>query len=75
MVAQGQHLHIRTQFPTPNFTLAIGTAAQRVRVKGTDLKQVRSRRDFRSGTFLVEGPQTFAAFDLGIGETIVSTAS
>jgi hypothetical protein len=72
---QGPLVHIRTQFPTPNFTLAFGVAAQRVQVKGSDLKRVQSCRDFRSGTFWVEGQQSFAAFDLGIGETILSVTA
>jgi hypothetical protein len=44
-------------------------AAKRVQIECSDLKQVYSRRDFGAGTFLVEGPQAFAAFDLGVGET------
>jgi hypothetical protein len=72
IVAQGQYVHVRTQFPTANFTLALDVAAKRVQVKSSDLKRVQSRRDFRAGTFLVEGTQTFAAFDLGVGETVLS---
>ncbi len=75
IVAQDQRIQIRTQFPTANFTLALGAAVKRVQVKGIDLKPVRSRRDFRNGTFLVESQQTFAAFDLGIGETVLSISS
>ena len=75
VVVQGQHVHVRTQFPTPNFTLALGVAAQRVQVKGIDLKRVQTRRDFRSGTFWIEGQQTFAAFDLGVGETVLSVTA
>jgi hypothetical protein len=71
----GQRVQIRTQFPTANFTLAFTTAAKRVQVKGRDLKQAYSRRDFRAGTFLVEGQQTFAAFELGIGETVLSVTA
>jgi len=75
VTVQGQHVHVRTQFPTPNFTLALGVAAQRVQVKGIDLKRVPSRRDFRSGTFWIEGQQTFAAFDLVAGETVLSVTA
>ncbi len=71
IVAQDQRIQIRTQFPTANFTLGLGTVVKRIQVKGIDLQPVRSRRDFRSGTFLADGAQTYAAFDLGIGETIL----
>jgi len=79
--ASGQKCTIRvtTKFPTDNFTLAIRDwAAQRVQMNGdpapressgTDLRQVKSRRDFRSGTFLVEGKETFVAFNLAMGGT------
>lgn len=60
---------INTNFPTPDFTLSLDGAAKRVQLGGQDLREVRSRRDFRSGTFLVEGKQTFAAFELQTGET------
>ncbi|MCS6858781.1 MAG: hypothetical protein NZT92_00510 [Abditibacteriales bacterium] len=61
---------IATQFPTSNFTLSLDDcAAKRVQVNGNDLRQVQSQRDFRSGTFLVEGKTTFVAFDLKVGET------
>ena len=58
IAVQGQRVQIRTQFPTPNFTLSLGVAAQRVEVKGADLKRVQSQRDFRSGTCWVDGRQT-----------------
>ncbi|UCF16959.1 MAG: hypothetical protein JSW59_05760, partial [Phycisphaerales bacterium] len=61
---------ITTRFPTDNFTLAIHDwAAVRVQVNGTDLPQVKSRRDFRSGVFLVEDRDTFVAFKLATGDT------
>jgi hypothetical protein len=66
---QGPTVAIRTQFPTKNFTVALATGTSRVRCQGRDLKRVHSRRDFRSGTFLVEGRQTYAAFDLRVGTT------
>ena len=75
IAVQGQRVRIRTQFPSTNFTLSLGFAAKRIQVRGNDLKLARSRRDFRSGTFLVEGQHTFAAFELGIGETLLSTTS
>lgn len=62
-------VRIATKFPTPNFTLSLAGAAKRVQMNEKDLAQVQSRRDFRSGTFLVEGNQTFAAFDLKEGDT------
>jgi hypothetical protein len=66
-------VQICTQFPAANFTIALDVPALRVQVKGADLRQVQSRRDFRDGTFLVEGKQTFVAFDLGVGETVIET--
>jgi len=66
-------IRIRTKFPTHDFTLAIrDLPARRVQVAGRDMRPVGSRRDFRSGTFLVEGNQTFVAFDLGTGDTRIS---
>jgi len=66
-------IRIRTKFPTRDFTLAIrNLAARRVQVAGRDMRRVRSRRDFRSGTFLIENKQTFVAFDLGTGDTKIS---
>lgn len=62
-------VQIETRFPATNFTLSIDVAARRVQVKGSDLRQVQSRRDFRSGTFLVEDKQTLIAFDLPTGTT------
>lgn len=60
-------IHVTTKFPTDNFTLAIrDRAAQRVQMNGTDLRQVKTRRDFRSGVFLVEGRETFVAFKLAM---------
>jgi hypothetical protein len=69
-------IHVTTRFPTDNFTLTIHDwTANRVqvyppyvgRVNGEDLPQVKSRRDFRSGAFLVEGNETFVAFKLPLG--------
>jgi hypothetical protein len=69
---QGKQVLIRTQFPTPNFTLALGGPTRSVRVGSVQLKRVNSRRDFRSGTFLLEGRTTFAAFDVSVGDTRLS---
>lgn len=65
-------VRIRTHFPTRNFTLSLDVSAKRVQIAGQDLRRVQSRRDFRSGTILVEGDRTFIAFDLGAGETNVT---
>ena len=64
-----QKINLSTQFPTANFTLAIDAPIRHVQVNAWDLREVRSRRNFQSDTFLVEGSQTFIAFDLEIGET------
>ncbi|MEW6360241.1 MAG: hypothetical protein AB1696_28165 [Planctomycetota bacterium] len=68
-------VRIGGRFPAQDFTISFDGAAKRVTVNNGDLREVRSRRDFRSGTFLVEGKRTVAAFDLGtdgarIGVTI-----
>jgi hypothetical protein len=69
----GGACRISTKFPTDNFTLAFHEqAARRVQVNGTDLRLVQSQRDFCSGTFLVTGKETFAAFDLKAGDTTLS---
>ncbi|MBM4030484.1 MAG: hypothetical protein FJ291_01715 [Planctomycetes bacterium] len=61
---------VTTKFPTENFTLKLADwVAKGVKVGGAELRQAASRRDFRSGTFLVEGRDTFAAFVLKEGAT------
>ena len=63
-------INLSTQFPTANFTLAIDAPVRHVQVNGWDLREVHSRRDFQSDTFLCEeNQQTFVAFDLEIGDT------
>ena len=62
-------IHLSTQFPTANFTLAINAPIRFMQVNGWALREVHSRRDFQSNTFLCEGKQTFVAFDLEIGDT------
>jgi hypothetical protein len=72
-VADGSKYRVSTKFPTDDFTLAIHDGvAKRIQVNGTDLRQVQSQRDFRSGTFLVTGKETFTAFDLKAGDTTLS---
>ena len=66
-----QEIYLSTQFPTANFTLAIDASVRHVQVNGWDLREVHSRRDFQSNTFLCEDKQTFVAFDLEIGDTIL----
>lgn len=67
-----RRIKIDTKFPTSNFTLSLDVAAKRVQRNGSDLREVKSRRDFRSGTFLVENNQTFVAFDLAEGQTTLT---
>lgn len=62
-------IRISTQCPTANFTLAIDAPIRFMQVNGWALREVHSRRDFQSNTFLCEGKQTFLAFDLEIGDT------
>ena len=63
---------LSTQFPTANFTLAFDVPGRHIHVNGWDLREVRSRRDFQRDTFLTEGNQTFVAFDLAVGDTLLS---
>ena len=67
-----REINLSTQFPTANFTLTIDAPIRHVQVNGWDLREVRSRRDFQSDTFLCEDKQTFVAFDLEIGETALT---
>lgn len=67
--AGGAGVSIATKFPAPNFTLTLSRAAKRLRLGNTDLGEVNSMRDFRSGSFLVEGERTHVAFDLSAGNT------
>lgn len=49
---------------TPDLTLKISAATVgAISVDGKPLRKVRSRRDFASGTFLLEGEDVLAAFD------------
>ena len=68
----GGKVTVKTQFPTASFTLSLSDCtASRIRFAGLDLREVKSRQDFRSGTFLVEGKTTFLAFPLKSGETVI----
>ena len=72
----GCTVRVATKFPTDNFTLAIhDCTARRVQMGGADLRQVKSQRDFRSGTFLVTDKDTFVAFDLKAGDTVLSVSA
>lgn len=62
-------LTVTTKFPAANFTLTLNRAAKRLQLGPTDLREVHSVRDFRSATFLTEGPRTHLAFDLPEGTT------
>lgn len=72
ITSEANHVRIRAKFPTANFTLSLDVPTKRVVVNDRDLRQARSRSDFRGGTFLVEGGRTFIAFDLGAGETTLA---
>jgi len=74
IVPRGAGIQVDTQFPAANFTLSLDATARRVQVKGADLGQVRSRRDFRSGKFLVEDGRTYFAFTLEAGKTDITVA-
>jgi len=63
---------VRSAFPTTRFPLSLNAPVSRVRSPGRELRQVRSRRDFSSGTFLAEGGRPYLAFDLPEGETVLS---
>ncbi|MBX3012163.1 MAG: hypothetical protein KF832_11685 [Caldilineaceae bacterium] len=62
---------IQTNFPSPDFTLAIPAALQQVRVNGQALQAVSATAAFTSGTFLPQGPESTIAFDLAEGTTTV----
>jgi hypothetical protein len=62
-------VNITTKFPAANFTLTLSRAVKRLRLGGNDLREVKSIRDFRSGTFMQEGARTHVAFDLPEGTT------
>lgn len=62
-------VNITTKFPAANFTLTLNRTAKRLRLGGNDLREVKSMRDFRSGTFMQEGARTHVAFDLPEGTT------
>jgi hypothetical protein len=66
--AEGR-VNISTRFPAANYTLTLNRAAKRLRLGGNDLREVKSKRDFRSGTFMLEGNRTHVAFDLAEGNT------
>jgi hypothetical protein len=66
-------LRIETNFPAPMFTLSVNAPVRRAQSHdGSDLRAVNSKRDFRSGTFLVEGGETFLALDLSAGVTTLT---
>jgi hypothetical protein len=62
-------VNISTKFPTTNFTLTLNRTTKRLRLGGNDLRETNSIRDFRSGTFMLEGARTHVAFDLPEGTT------
>lgn len=64
-------IHIHTRFPTTRFTLEVGAPLRHVHVNGAELGLVQSKRDFRVGTFWVQGKHTFIAFGLPVGHTEV----
>jgi len=68
------HIHLNTNFPTTNFTLSLDATTKRAQMHGNDLREAHSRRDFRSGTFLIEGKQTFIAFELPLGRTTLTVS-
>lgn len=68
-IAGAASVTLATKFPAANFTLTLNRAANRLRLGGNDLREVKSIRDFRSGTFMVEGASTHIAFDLAEGST------
>ena len=54
VMEEQQQINLSTQFPTANFTLVIDTPVRHVQVNGWDLREVRSRRDFRAIHFSVK---------------------
>ncbi len=62
-------VEVSTRFPTERFTLKLDASLRRVAVNGLELREVKSRRDFASGTWMREGKRTLVAFDLEEGKT------
>lgn len=60
---------IDTNFPTENFTLALGAQVQRVQCNGVDLRAVTSQRNLAEGTFLIRQQETIVAITLPHGNT------
>lgn len=60
---------INTNFPSANFTLALDTRLQQVRLNGQALSEVQTQQALTAGTFLVQQQATSIAFDLPQGET------
>lgn len=61
-------ISIQTHFPSRNFTLSLNLPVRRVRLNGLDMREARSRHDFREGTFLIEGRKTFLSLELREGK-------
>lgn len=72
--ASEARVRIDTNFPTPDFTISLSSPVRRIQCAGIDLRRVTTRRDFRSGTFLVEGERSYAAFTLPPGSTVLNAA-
>ncbi|MEZ4728289.1 MAG: hypothetical protein R3E79_14240 [Caldilineaceae bacterium] len=60
---------IDTNFPTDNFTLALGARLQCVQVNGQELREVQSRQTLATSTFFVQQQETAVVFDLSQGST------
>lgn len=58
---------IDTNFPTPNFTLAVAVRAQRIVVNGQPLRQASAISALTTGSYLVQAQETTLAFDLAQG--------
>jgi hypothetical protein len=71
VIEEQTQINLSTQFPTANFTLVVDAPVRHVQVNGWDLREVHSRRDFQRDTFFSEGKQTFIAFDLEVGDTVL----
>lgn len=63
---------IDTNFPSPNFTLALPVHVRQVQSDTHTLTEAQTIQAFRAGTFLVQATETIIAFDLPQGRTCLN---
>lgn len=61
-----------TNFPTPDFTLAVAARLSQVQINGQALRPVSTVSALTSDTFLVQAQETIIAFDLPQGSSTIA---